>query len=217
MQVHGNLFIGSPIAYVGVVRVEVVNNTFYRPGNWVIRILQESVDPERFLACGDNAFRNNIIHYGAVSTEVNVGANTRPESFVLSNNLWFHEPNPSRTPVLPVRDADAITGRDPGFKDAMAGDFSLATGSPAIGAGFPAARPERDFLGRSFASPRSIGAFEGSPAGSSILRFRSNPPGSRNSHWMPGGRLPGRAAIPFLVSGEAILLPDGRRLDAPPE
>ena len=82
LQVYANVFIGSwaPIAYVGSVYVEVANNTFYKPQNWVVRILQETVDPERFVECGDNTFVNNIIYLGnSISTETNIGPNTRPD------------------------------------------------------------------------------------------------------------------------------------------
>ncbi|MBK9395959.1 MAG: right-handed parallel beta-helix repeat-containing protein [Saprospiraceae bacterium] len=84
IQVFSNIFIGSfaPIAFVGCVRVEVINNTIVSPEKWVMRILQETVDPDRFEQCGNNSFRNNIIYKSnAVSTDCNIGPNTAPETF----------------------------------------------------------------------------------------------------------------------------------------
>ena len=98
--VGANIFRGSvaPIAYVGCARVAVINNTIIDPERWVFRILQETVDPSRFVPCGDNIFANNlVIHTNAISTQVNIGANTDPESFTLQNNLWYNSSDPSRS------------------------------------------------------------------------------------------------------------------------
>ncbi|MBA3705698.1 MAG: DUF5123 domain-containing protein, partial [Bacteroidetes bacterium] len=164
LQVYSNIFIGSqaPVAFVGSVRVEVVNNTFYKPENWVIRILQETVDPSRFVECGDNTFSNNIVYLGNnISTTVNIGSNTRPQTFTFSNNLWFNYQNVSWKPSLPVAEANGITGKDPLFKDAAKEDFSLMASSFAIGKGLAVAGPTKDFQGNPFKNPRSIGAIEG--------------------------------------------------------
>lgn len=177
LQVYSNVFIGSysPFAYVGCVRVDVINNTIVNPENWVIRILQETVDPNRFLPCGDNSFRNNIIYYGDVSSECNVGANTSPETFTFSNNLWYNYQNPSRTPRnIAVEDVNSITGEDPLFSDATAEDFSLDSGSPAAGSGYDAEKPAHDFAGNRFPDEsRSVGAFEVSPSVGAITQKQS--------------------------------------------
>lgn len=72
LEVYSNVFIGSraPIAYVGSVRVKVYNNTFYKPENWVIRILQENTTAG-FLMCSNNDFKNNSIYLSNDLTEVN--------------------------------------------------------------------------------------------------------------------------------------------------
>jgi len=168
--VYANLFAGStvPVAFVGAVRGEVVNNTIYMPGKWVIRILQETVGPD-FLPCGDNAFRNNLVCLGAAAADpsVNIGGNTSPETFEFSNNLWFNADDPAwRGPNLPVSERGGVSGRDPLLADGRNLDFTLRGGSPAIGAGGDAPRPDSDFAGRPFARPRSIGAFEGAPTAS---------------------------------------------------
>jgi hypothetical protein len=165
LQVFSNIFVGSwaPIAYVGSVGVEVVNNTFYQPEHWVIRILQETVDPDRFVECGDNSFVNNIVYLSSsVVTETNVGPNTRPETFLFSHNLWFNADDPGWAgPDLPVAETNGLINQDPLFADAGADDFHLSAGSPAIGAGAAVAGPEEDFYEMGFGAPRSIGAVEG--------------------------------------------------------
>jgi hypothetical protein len=140
LTVYSNIFIGSnvPIAFVGCVQTEVTSNTFYLPQKWVIRILQETVDTSRFYPCGNNSFTNNIIwHDNRVQIDCNIGPNTNPQSFQFSNNLWYHSQNPVWSgPLLPVKDINSITGRDPLFNNAAAGDFSLKKGSPAAGKGY---------------------------------------------------------------------------------
>ncbi len=165
LKVYSNVFIGSqaPIAFVGCTYTEVINNTIYLPTRWVIRILQETVDTLRFAPCGYNSFRNNIIYRdNQVSTDCNIGPNTNPQSFTFSNNLWFHSQNASWSgPTLPVTPTDDIVGQNPLFIDATAENLDLLPGSPAIGRGYSVNYPLRDFNGRNFADPRSIGAFEG--------------------------------------------------------
>ncbi len=163
IQVYGNVFIRSwaPVAYVGCVRVDVSSNTIYHPQNWIIRILQESVDPDRFLPCGDNSFRNNIIYYtNSLSRHVNVGSNTDPESFLFTHNLWYNESNPgSSTPVLPVGESAGISGEDPLFADGGAEDFHLTAGSPAIGSGISLPGFEYDPEDQPYGDPPPRGAY----------------------------------------------------------
>ena len=167
LQVFSNVFVGSwaPIAYVGAVHVEVVNNTFYQPENWVIRILQETVDPNRFQECGDNSFINNIIYLDHnLGTETNIGPNTRPESFVFSHNLWFNAAVPNWTgPDIPTADPNQILQANPLFKAPASDDFSIPPSGPAAGAGAARTEPKLDFLKRSFAASRSVGAVEAKP------------------------------------------------------
>ena len=140
VTVYSNIFIGSdvPIAYVGCVQTEVLNNTIYLPKKWVIRILQETVDSSRFYPCGNNSFSNNIIyHDGRVIVDCSIGPNTNPQSFSFSNNLWYHSQNSSWAgPTLPAKDTNSIIGKDPLFNNAAGGDFLLKKGSPAAGKGF---------------------------------------------------------------------------------
>jgi len=186
VQVFANIIVGSwaPVAYVGAVNVTVANNTIYQPENWVIRILQETVDPDRFLACGDNSFVNNIIWLGNnLSTEVNVGPNTAPETFQFSNNLWFNADNTNWSgPSLPVTEANSILNLDPEFSSPANSDFSILPTSPAAGAGVSVSLLSLDFQGNLFANPPSVGAIEANPVsgtgvstGNSAWRVFPNP------------------------------------------
>ena len=161
LEVFSNVFIGSwsPIAYVGCVRVKVFNNTFYKPQNWVIRILQETTTAG-FLACADNEFRNNIVYLENDLTEVNIGPNTAAETFLFSNNLWFNEGSNSWSPNLPVVDVNQVIS-DPLFVDVGMENYKINPMSPAIGAGMTLDMPETDFEQLFFNNPPSIGAFEG--------------------------------------------------------
>jgi hypothetical protein len=167
LQVYSNIIIGSvaAVAYVGSVNVEVVNNTIYLPQNWVLRILQETVDPDRFLECGDNSFHNNIVVRNAgLSTETNIGPNTRPQTFSFSNNLWQHLDNPNwNGPSIPVAESNGIINQDPLLNNPASGDCHIPANSPAVGAGLQLLEPVLDFYGQDFAVPRSIGAAEGMP------------------------------------------------------
>lgn len=161
LEVFSNVFINSwaPVAYVGCVRVKVYNNTFYHPENWVIRILQETTTTG-FLPCSDNEFRNNIIYLADDLTEVNIGPNTEPQTFIFSNNLWFNASSSNWSPVLPVVDVDQVIA-DPLFVDPVNEIFHIPPTSPAVGAGFVFDEPATDFDQDSFLVPPSCGAYEG--------------------------------------------------------
>lgn len=165
ISVFANVIKGSwaPIAFVGCVRVEVIHNTIFLPQNWVIRILQETVDPSRFLSCGQNSFINNIIYSSnSLSRHVNIGPNTLPETFNFSNNLWFNFENPAvSTPQLPVLETGQIVGNNPLFNDDLNDDFSLQKTSPAIDAGVETS-VNFDFLGLPVPSGfrPDVGAYE---------------------------------------------------------
>ncbi len=159
IYVYSNIFMGSqaPIAYVGAVNCEVVNNTIVRPDRWAIRILQETTEPN-FLPCGNNSFINNIVVFNTAQPAINIGGNTAPETFTFSHNLWYNPDNASwGGPNTPVGEPGRILNVDPQFADTL---FNLLPTSPAIGKGLSRLTPERDFLGRLFPVQRSIGASE---------------------------------------------------------
>lgn len=168
LQVFSNVFIGSfsPLAYVGCVRVKVINNTFFKPENWVIRILQETTVPG-FLTCANNEFRNNAIYLEADLTEVNIGPNTDAGSFIFTNNLWFNEQTMNWTPGLPVVDSNQVIA-DPLFVDGQNEDFSIPTHSPCVLSGKQVTEPTSDFANFFYFDPPSIGAFEGHESTSAV-------------------------------------------------
>jgi hypothetical protein len=167
LRVYANLFVGgvTPIAYVGSVNVDVANNTIVRPTTWVFRVLQETVEPrERFEACGRNLFRNNLIVYGnGLRSHVNIGGNTAPETFTVRNNLWYNidAPSSSRPNLGVMVESGGLYGVDPMCTNLATNDVRLRPGSPAIGAGVIIPGLGTDRGGRAFATPPSIGAFEG--------------------------------------------------------
>lgn len=164
IKVIGNFFQGSeaPIAYVGSRNVEVSNNTILFPGKWVVRILQETVDPTRFLPCGENSFFNNIIVVNNnVNTEVNIGPNTAPETFDFNKNIWYKTTNQNWSgPNLPGNVVDQMV-----LNPALVSNtsYELMPTSPAIGAGLPYNTYYKDIDGNLFNNPPSIGAFESNP------------------------------------------------------
>jgi hypothetical protein len=163
LYVYSNIIIGSvaSIAYVGSVNVEVINNTIINPEKWVIRILQETVDDQRFEKCGFNKFSNNLIYLGNLSTETNVGPNTSPGSFTFTNNFWYNHENLNwQGPYIPVEDPNQIINLSPEFEDIDQKNFMLQEGSPAIGYIKYSGLPDFDHFGNEFKYPRSAGAIE---------------------------------------------------------
>jgi len=162
LEVYSNIFVGSdsPVAFVGCVNSMVVNNTIYKPGRWVVRILQENSNP-RFSQCGENTFSNNLIYYENLRTETNVGANTRPETFRFANNFWFDfAASQPRLPLIPVKDSTISFGLNPGFVDAENGNFRLKRDSAAQWKIKFSGNPVTDFYNRTFMPLRSTGAVE---------------------------------------------------------
>ena len=168
--VYSNIFSGgwAPIAFVGTVNSHVINNTFFMPENWIMRILQEQTVSDAgipMLPCANNSFRNNIIYLGNMSPygefQVNY-TNTNPGSFTFSNNLWYkiNAPNwtgPSNSPVV---DLNNIVNLDPLFVDTLTYAFDLMAGSPAIGKGVAIPQVMNDYHNLPFNGTRSVGAIE---------------------------------------------------------
>lgn len=162
LEVYSNIFVGSdsPVAFVGSIRSKVINNTIYKPGRWVVRILQENTDA-RLAKSGENSFENNLIVYENLRTETNVGANTRPETFQFSNNFWFDaSAGQARQPVVPVPEKGTISGENPKLTNPEKSDFRPAKPSPAVGRIKFNGKPETDFYNRPFKTLRSWGAIE---------------------------------------------------------
>ncbi len=128
ITVEGCVFVGceAPVAYVGVDGAVVRYNTFYRPGKWVMRILQETTEPG-FVPCRNGRFGRNIVVFrrADVSTFVNVGPHTAPETFRFADNFWYCEDRPQASkPTLPAPETGGIYGVDPQFADPEKNDFT---------------------------------------------------------------------------------------------
>jgi hypothetical protein len=156
----------TPFAFVGAVDSLAANNTIIDPENWLLRILQETVSDGtyEFLPSGNNTVLNNLFYFdrGSLSTYINIGPNTAPETFTFSNNLWYAHDDPALSqPTLPVTETDGVVGQAPMFQDPAGGDYRLQSGSPAVGQGTPVDGVVEDYDGRAYNVPPSIGAFEG--------------------------------------------------------
>jgi hypothetical protein len=169
IRVIANVFRGgvTPFAFVGCVDCLAANNTIDTPENWVFRILQESTSTNEyeFLPASNGRFINNVVYYDSsiLSTHVNVGANTDPDSFTIENNLWYAYDDPGQSDPgggLPVAEQGGIYGMDPSFADAPNGNFHISGQSPAAGAGASVAELTADRDGVCYADPPSIGAYE---------------------------------------------------------
>jgi hypothetical protein len=120
IRATSNIIIGSMagIAYVGCDECLATNNVIYLPTRWGLRILQEttSLGGRAFVPSRRGEFVNNIVVIdNRVSTVVNIGAGTEPNSFRFSHNLWSHADNPSyQGPSLPTTEIGRIIGQ-PGF------------------------------------------------------------------------------------------------------
>jgi polygalacturonase len=102
-------------AFVGVDGAEFSDNTILFPEKWIFRILQETTEPG-FVPSRNVLIENNAIIFrrSQVSTEVNIGANTAPETFRFAKNRWFAEDRPDRSrPNLPTEEKAGAYGRDP--------------------------------------------------------------------------------------------------------
>lgn len=217
LEVHANVTVGSdaPVAYVSSQNVRVWNNTFYLPDRWVLRILQESGDTSFFLPASYGEFINNLIVVdNDLRSTANIGPLTRPETFLFSNNLWWHLDNPGFAPTIPTPDPAGITGMDPMLADPQSGDFSLLPGSPAIGKGRALFRKFPDHRGQEYASPPSIGSFEGSistanrdirPIGSVILYPN---PASQHLSWDASVQDGFKSLILYDLMGQAVFRTD---------
>jgi len=105
-------------------------------------------------------------------TEVNIGPNTRPETFIMNNNLWYNEASSAWLPNLPVQDLDQLI-TDPQFVDESNDNFRLSAFSPAIAKGKILDALDLDFDMLTYNVPPSIGAFEGGEITSSVQESES--------------------------------------------
>jgi len=150
----------ASLAFVGCDGCSALNNTLLTPERWIVRILQETIDSGgfAFAPARNGVFENNLVVFerSSLSTEVNVGPNTEPTTFVFANNLWYASDQPGQSsPQLPVTETGAVVGMDPLVDSAG----RIPAGSPAVGAGLPQANVPGDADGECYGDPPSIGAF----------------------------------------------------------
>lgn len=127
IRVEGCVFVGSdaPVAFTGADSSVFRYNTIYRPTRWILRILQETTAPG-FVPCRRGRFEHNLIVFrrSELSTWVNIGPNTQPESFVFARNWWFCEDRPETSkPVLPATETGGVYGIDPKLADPQRNRF----------------------------------------------------------------------------------------------
>jgi hypothetical protein len=129
-------FIGgmAAVAFVGVDGALVQHNTIYRPKRWPIRILQENTD-KRFATCRNGKLVKNVIVFRSdeVRQVFNIGPNTSPETFAISDNVWYCLDRPDDTQKLtrtPIKETGGTYGAAPKFKDAAGGDLNIVDRRP---------------------------------------------------------------------------------------
>ena len=109
ITIAGNRFVGgqTPIAWVTADGGHVHHNTIVCPEIWLLRILQETKDPQ-FRPCHGGTFENNLVIYDSrIRDFVNIGPGTAPGTFVYSHNAW-HDINGRGKPTLPTAEKDGL-------------------------------------------------------------------------------------------------------------
>ncbi|MDP6543385.1 MAG: right-handed parallel beta-helix repeat-containing protein [Phycisphaerae bacterium] len=143
--VAGNHFVGStaPIAYVTSIDCVVRRNTIIYPEKWVLRILQEQ-PTTKFKPCQKGTFENNLIVFDKrVRTFVNIGSNTRAETFSFGKNAWFCSDG-RRRPSLPSKEIKGVYQVDPKLTGPETPDMKVRSKDPRlrdVGAGAYETKP----------------------------------------------------------------------------
>jgi hypothetical protein len=131
--VEGNHFVGSmaPIAYVTSIDCVVRYNTFVNPEKWVLRILQEQ-PTDKFKPCQKGVFENNLIVFDRrVRIFVNVGANTKPETFIFRRNAWYCSDG-ARRPSLPTKETQGLYQIDPKLENPETPKMKVKSKDPRL-------------------------------------------------------------------------------------
>ncbi len=103
--------------------------------------------------------RNNI--FAGVGDGIATEDGTGLENVAINFNLFFDIAGLQIAPEFTNVGDNSISGLDPLFVDAPGGDYSLAEGSPAIGAGDPGTGVAEDINGNPRPATPSVGAYEG--------------------------------------------------------
>lgn len=127
IQVDHCVFVGgqAAVTFVGVDGGIFRHNTIYRPTRWVMRILQETREPE-FVRTRNGLFERNLIVFrrSELADFVNVGPDTLPQTFQFRANWWYCEDAPQVSrPRLPTSEMAGVYGHDPRLADPEELDF----------------------------------------------------------------------------------------------
>ena len=115
--VRDNMIEGSSCAaaFVGVNGAEFTGNTVLYPEKWIFRILQETT-AVGYAPCRSVLLKDNRIVFrrAQVQIEINIGADTEPQTFRFEGNHWFAEDRPQASkPLLPSQEENGTYGVDP--------------------------------------------------------------------------------------------------------
>ena len=119
--IGGNVVSGgaSAFSWVNIDGGIVHHNLAFRPGTWVIRIVNENPD-DPFVETKNGRFHDNRIVFNdtdkGFNRPVNVGDKTLPETFSFARNIWINlaKPTPAGSkPKLPVEEVDGVYGATP--------------------------------------------------------------------------------------------------------
>lgn len=121
ITVEGNVVIGggAPFSYVNIDGGIFHHNVAHRPGQWVVRILNENPETD-IVDTRNGRFHDNRVVFndtgGEFDTAVNVGDETLAETFSFARNRWLNLANPTpdgSTPTLPAAETDGVYGEQP--------------------------------------------------------------------------------------------------------
>lgn len=117
----GNVVIGggAALAWVNIDGGVAHHNVVFRPGTWVLRILNENIGQPIVATRNGRILDNRIAFDGSgrgFNSAVNVGEATHPESFSFARNVWLNLSNPTpegSRPRLPVGERGGTYGGGP--------------------------------------------------------------------------------------------------------
>ena len=87
------------------------------------------------MPCRNGVFTDNIVAFRSdeLSTAVNVGPNTAPQTFTFARNWWYCLNDPAAsTPSLPAAETGGVYGIDPQFVAPASGDLHLQVRQPGL-------------------------------------------------------------------------------------
>jgi len=165
IRVYANIFIGglTGIRLSSCHHAFIFNNTCFKTTDFAFRSLNTSSNG---ITLDSNYIYNNIFTtYSPYGIYMNASNNFTFNTEFFRNNLFHDYKNPDPAAIgwseLPgVNETGSIIG-DPEFADTLNANFSLTSGSPAIGMGYLTSEPQTDYRGMPYSlAKRSIGAFE---------------------------------------------------------